>query len=402
MKPAIKALFRQLKESGSRMSDDKVPMMGAALAYYMMFSIAPLLVIAIGAAGVVFGTSASADIFAAMKDVIGAQGANAVQSMVNAVAARPHAGVVATAVGVVTMLVGASGVFAQLQQSLNIIWKVAAKPGATWRVLFRQRLLSFGMVAVIGFLLLVSLVVSAALAAAGGWAGGNLPGMRLLWSAVDFAASFAIISGLFAAVLKLLPDVRLTWKDVRAGGAFTAFLFVIGKAAIGVYIGRSAVASSYGAAGSLIVVLLWVFFSSQILFFGAEFTRVLYLRRGGKIEPRAGATEVAIPLTATAEPVVQPATALAAGESIRQARESWLWLGGAAAAAGALLIFRSHRRGHMVVGSFACGLAAGMLALLEFPDLLAEELERKPQTPSVVSRPIAKMPMKVKIAAGVV
>ena len=346
------------------MADDQAPMMGAALAYYMIFSIAPLLVIAIAAAGIVFGKNASANIFSAMKDVIGTQGADTIQSMVSAAAARPRAGVIATAVGVVTLLVGASGVFAQLQQSLNIIWKVAARPDATWRVLLRQRLLSFGMVAVIGFLLLVSLVVSAVLSAAGGWAGGRFAGMRLIWSGVDFAASFTIISGLFAAVLKLLPDVRLSWKDVGAGGAFTAFLFVIGKAAMGAYIGHSAVASSYGAAGSLIVVLLWVFFSSQILFFGAEFTCALFLRRGGKIEPKAGAAVVATPSIATArvaEPAAEPAPA---GDVAQPVRESLLWLGGAAAAGGYALDLslaqagpRGRRRLRLRPGGGAAGAA---------------------------------------------
>jgi membrane protein len=289
MKSELKALYALAKESGARMFDDQVPMMGAALAYYMMFSIAPLLVIAIGAAGVVFGKDASADIFGTMKDLVGAQGAQAIQSMVNAAAARPHAGAIATSVGLVTLLVGASGVFAQLQQSLNIIWRVAPRPGASWRLLLRQRLLSFGMVAAVGLLLLVSLVVSAAIAAVGAWAGGMLPGMEAMWGAVNFLFSLAIISCLFAAVLKVLPDVRLSWKDVRVGGAVTALLFVFGKEVIGLYIGRSAMASSYGAAGSLIVVLAWVFYSSQILFFGAEFTRALFLRRGRPPEPKAGA-----------------------------------------------------------------------------------------------------------------
>jgi membrane protein len=298
LKAKANEVFGLLKDSAMRMSDDQVPMMGAALAYYMMFSIAPLLVITIGAVGIFFGKNAGADVYGTMKDLVGPQGATAINSMVTAAAARPNAGIVATAIGIVTLLVGASGVFAQLQQSLNIIWRVAAKPGATWRLLLRQRLLSFGMVAVIGLLLLTSLVVSAAISAAGRWAGGLLPDAKVVWGAVNFVVSLAIIAGLFSAVLKFLPDVRLRWRDVGVGGLFTALLFVIGKAAIGAYIGRTGVSSSYGAAGSLIVVLLWVYYSSQILLFGAEFTRAWVLRGGHHPPPKAGAELTTIPFTA--------------------------------------------------------------------------------------------------------
>jgi len=281
--------FGLLKDSGMRMSEDQVPMMGAALAYYMMFSIAPLLVIAIGAAGIVFGKKAAPEVFQSIQGLLGPKGAEAISSMVSSAAGKPNAGVIATIIGFVTLVVGASGVFSQLQQSLDIIWRVAAKPGATWRVMIRQRLFSLGMIAVIGLLLLVSMVVSAAISAAG-TLGAGLPGAKILWSAVNFVVSLAIISGLFAAVLKILPDVKLRWRDVAVGSVFTALLFVIGKALIGVYIGHSGVASSYGAAGSLIVVLLWVFYSSQILFFGAEFTRAWVTRGGRSPTPKEGAT----------------------------------------------------------------------------------------------------------------
>jgi len=281
--------FGLLKDSGTRMSEDQVPMMGAALAYYMMFSIAPLLVIAIGAAGIVFGKKAAPEVFASIQSLLGPKGASAISSMVTAAAEKPNAGIVATSIGFLTLIAGASGVFSQLQQSLDIIWRVAAKPGATWRVMLRQRLFSLGMIAVIGLLLLISLVVSAGISAAGQMAGG-LPGAKILWSAVNFVVSLAIISGLFAAVLKILPDVQLRWRDVAVGAVFTGVLFVIGKALIGAYIGRTGVSSSYGAAGSLIVVLLWVFYASQILFFGAEFTRAWVTRGGRSPVPKAGAT----------------------------------------------------------------------------------------------------------------
>lgn len=280
--------FGLLKDSGVRMSEDQAPMMGAALAYYMMFSIAPLLVIAIGAAGVIFGKKAAPEVYQSISSLLGPKGAAAIGSMVTAASAKPNSGLLATVIGFVTLAAGASGVFSQLQQSLDIIWRVAAKPGATWRVMLRQRLFSLGMIAVIGLLLLVSLVVSAGISAAGRMAGG-LPGAKILWSAVNFVVSLAIISGLFAAVLKILPDVQLRWRDVAVGGVFTAVLFAIGKALIGAYIGRTGVSSSYGAAGSLIVILLWVFYSSQILFFGAEFTRAWVTRGGRSPAPKAGA-----------------------------------------------------------------------------------------------------------------
>jgi membrane protein len=302
MKARLKLLFDVVKASVASASDDQVPMMGAALAYYMMFSIAPLLVIAIGAAGIVFGKSASTRIFDGMSGVIGVQSAQTIHSMVSAAADKPHASVAATVVGVVTLLVGASGVFQQLQQSLNIIWRVAPEPGATWRLLLRGRLLSFGMVAVIGVLLMFSLFVSTAISAAGAWIGGVAPSLKFLWSAADVLISLALVSGLFAAVLKLVPDVRLSWKDVGVGGALTALLFVVGKTALGFYLGRSALASSYGAAGSLIVVLLWVFFSSQILFFGAELTRALFLRGGRAVEPKRGTRLTAITFVAATAP----------------------------------------------------------------------------------------------------
>jgi membrane protein len=295
--PKVREYFGLLKDSGMRMSEDQAPMMGAALAYYMIFSIAPLLVIAIGAAGIIFGKKAAPEVFQSIRGLLGPQGATAINSMVTAAAAKPNSGILATVIGIGTLIVGASGVFSQLQQSLDIIWRVAAKPGATWRVLLRQRLFSLGMIAVIGLLLLVSMVVSAALSAAGHLAGG-LPGGKLLWAAVNFIVSLAIVSGLFAAVLKILPDVKLRWRDVAVGAVFTGLLFAIGKAVIGAYIGRTGVASSYGAAGSLIVVLLWVFYSSQILFFGAEFTRAWVTRGGREPTPKEGATLIANPFPA--------------------------------------------------------------------------------------------------------
>lgn len=296
----LKSWFQLLKSSAVAMSDDQTMMMGAALAYYTMFSIAPLLIIAIGIAGVVFGHKASTEVFGTIRGLVGPRGAAAIQSMVTAAADQPRAGVVSTAIGAATLILGASGVFTQLQQSLNIIWKVATSPKAGWWALIRQRLLSFGMVAAMGFILVVSMLVSAGLSAAGTWAAGALPGGKALWRIVNVLVSLGIIGLLFSAVLKLLPDVRLSWRDVSVGGLVTAALFAAGKAAIGAYLGSAAVMSSYGAAGSLVVVLLWTFYSSQILFFGAEFTRSYALRDGRRVQPKEGSVFTQTPFNAAA------------------------------------------------------------------------------------------------------
>jgi membrane protein len=288
------------KSAFQGMIDDQSSMMGAALAYYTMFSIAPVLIITIGVAALVFGSEASREVYQSIGSMVGERGAAAIESMVSSASERPQAGIVATVIGVITLIVGASGVFQQLLQSLNIIWKVTTHPRAGWWIFLRQRLISFGMIAVVGFVLLVSLSLDAALAAAGRWAGGALPGGKILWSGINYIVSLAVISGLFAAVFKLLPDVELRWRDVVGGGIFTAVLFVIGKALIGAYLGRTSVSSSYGAAGSLIVILLWVYYSSQILFFGAEFTRAYFISSRRPLRPKPGAVLIGPPASAPA------------------------------------------------------------------------------------------------------
>lgn len=396
----LKKVWELFKKAGKGMSDDQAPMMGAAVAYYTMFSIAPLLIIAIGVAGVVFGESANVRVFGAIKDMVGPQGASAIQSMVKAAASRPHAGMVATIVGIVTLIAGASGVFTQLQQSLNIIWKVATHPKAGWGKLVRQRLLSFGMVAVIGFVLLVSMVVSAGLSAAGQWAGGALPGGQAVWRVLNFLISLAVIGALICAVLKLLPDVRLTWRDVRLGGLVTAVLFVLGKEGIGAYIGRSGTASSYGAAGSLIVILLWVYYSSQILFFGAEFTRAWATRDGRKVAPKEGAIYT-LPPTASAsmaEKLAEGSTNPVAEKALEQARTAWYAAAAASAAAGAAALARRKQgRGRVLLGGLAEGVALGVLAVLVGPQLMGRGKPRQ-ERPSAASKLIAKIPARVKAA----
>lgn len=360
-------LLAYMKQAGTSMGQDMAGSMGAAIAYYTIFSIAPLLVIAIGVAGFAFGDAARETVFSSLNGLLGVQGGAAVASMVDAAADRPRTGMAAAALGVFTLLVGASSVFGQLQTALNLVWKVATRPHAGWSVLLRQRLLSFGMVAVVGFLLLVSMVVSAGLSAAGQWATGALPGGKTLWQAVNFAFSLAVITALFSALFKLLPDVRLSWKDVGVGGFVTALLFVIGKAAIGAYIGRSGVATSYGAAGSVVVVLLWVFYSSQILLYGAQFTRAWATREGRVVEPKQTAVRTLTPANAAAmaEQALETGEPFSAShEFARNAGASALYGAGAGLlAAAAALLYRNPSPRRRLAAGAALGAGAGLVLI---------------------------------------
>ena len=372
-------------------------MMGAALAYYTAFSIAPLLVIAIGVVGIVFGEKGGAGVFDTIRGLIGDNGALAVQSMVQGAASKPQAGVVATAVGIVTLLVGASGVFGQLQEALNIIWKVTLKPTSGWGVTLRRRLLSFGMVGVIAFLLLVSLVVSAGLSAAGKLFTGSLPGGEAVWQAVNALVSFGVISALFALIFKVLPDVKLPWRVAWTGGLWTSLLFSIGKLGIGLYLGKSGVASTYGAAGSVIVLLLWVYYSSQILLFGAELTRAQVERSGRRIEPKGSATRTltAFNAAAMAEKVIKDG----------KAGSAWYVLGAAALLGGIRLIgqgqserWRSPWR-HGVLGGFSAG--AGLVLLVQLETRRRAEPDEEDNELSFARRVIASIPFKKKeVEAG--
>ena len=285
----FKTAFDVLKQTVREWSDDKAPRLGAALAYYTIFSIAPLFIIILAIAGLWFDKqSAQEQIFGQVGSLVGEQGAKAIAGMLQA-ADKPHQGIVASALAVVTLLLGATGVFVQLQDALNTIWEVKPKPGRGIMGFIRQRILSLAMVFGIGFLLLVSLVVSAGLAAAGKWFEGAMPGGEEVWHAINFIVSFAVIAVLFTFMFKYLPDVKIAWRDVWLGGALTALLFTVGKFALGFYLGRSSVSSAYGAAGSLVIVLLWVYYSAQILFFGAEFTQVYANRFGKRLEPAENA-----------------------------------------------------------------------------------------------------------------
>ncbi len=246
---------------------------GAALAFYTLFSMTPILVLAIVFAGYVFGIEAAqGEIVGQIQGLVGPNGAKAIQALL-AAARDPGSGRMATLVASALLLLGATSVFAELKGSLDEMWGVDKPDRSVISLLLRTRLLSFGMVLVLAFLLLVSLVVSAALAMLGQHAYGILGGSADFLSTITSIISFAVIACMFAVIYKILPDAPLSWRDVWIGAAFTAGLFSLGKYAIGLYLGNSGVASSFGAAGSLIALLLWVYYSAQIFFLGAEFTR---------------------------------------------------------------------------------------------------------------------------------
>ncbi|MBD2013508.1 YihY/virulence factor BrkB family protein [Microcoleus sp. FACHB-53] len=290
MKP--KVIVELLKETFQEWQEDKASRLAAALAYYTAFSIAPLIIIAIAIAAVVFGEEAArGGIDDQLRGLIGQQGAAAVQDMIKN-SNKPAEGTIATIISVVLLLFGASGVFGQLQDSLNTIWEVAPKPGRGVMGFIKDRFLSFSMVLGIGFLLLVSLVLSAVLAGLNNVLGGLMPGLSFLWGILNFLISFGVITLLFALIYRVLPDAKIAWGDVWFGAIITALLFTIGKSLIGLYLGNSSVGSTYGAAGSFVVLLLWVNYSAQILFFGAEFTQVYANKYGSHIVPTKNAVRL--------------------------------------------------------------------------------------------------------------
>jgi membrane protein len=265
----------------------------AALAFYTIFSLAPVLVVVITLAGFVWGEEAvRGQIFGEFKGLMGPEAALLVQEVLKS-AARPAAGRIAAIVGIVTLLLGATAIFGQLQDALNTVWAVAPKPGATLTTLLRKRLHSFALVIGIGFLLAVSLVLSAALTGFSRYLERRLELPVDFLQVANFVVSFVVITLLFAMTYRILPDVKIEWRDVWLGSILTSLLFVAGKTLIGLYLGRTNVASAYGAAGSLVVILLWVYYSSLIFFFGAEFTRVHSRQfRDSRARPEKGAVRV--------------------------------------------------------------------------------------------------------------
>ncbi|HYE89178.1 MAG TPA: YihY/virulence factor BrkB family protein [Vicinamibacterales bacterium] len=280
-------ILRVLKRAARAWWDDDCLRLGASLAFYTLFSIAPVLLMAIAIAGLVFGAEAvRGEIVGQLDHLIGRDGAIGVQALLEGASER-RSGIMATAFGSIAFLVTSTSAFLELQVALNTIWRVKPKPGGQLKALVINRLRSFGIVVAIGFLLLVSLAVSAALAALHTWLSSFSPTNTTLWSIVNAIVSMAVTTGLFAMLFRYLPDVRLRWRDVTTGAAVTAVLFSIGQQVIGWYLGQSTVASSYGAAGSVMVLLLWVYYSCQIVLFGAEFTRVWAARHHTKVKPES-------------------------------------------------------------------------------------------------------------------
>jgi len=267
--------------------DDDAIRLGASLAYYTLFALAPILLVATAVAGLVFGAEAArGQIVGQLDQLVGPDGARAVQSLLEGASHR-RAGMLATVLGGITFVVAATGAFLELQAALNTIWRVKPAARANVRGFVVDRLRSFGLVVAIGFLLMVSLAVTASLAAFNAWLAPRSPGIPLAWSGVNVLASVVVTTGLFALLYRFLPDLPLRWRDVTTGAFVTAVLFTIGQQLIGLYLGQSSVSSSYGAAGSVMILLLWVYYSCQILLFGAEFTRVYALRHGANARPES-------------------------------------------------------------------------------------------------------------------
>lgn len=294
MMPRIRSVPRVLRVTGLLLKDafvewdrDNVSRLAAALAYYAIFSLAPLLVIAIGVAGALFGEEAArGQIVGQIQGLIGREGAQIVQTMIEGSAQRGR-GILATVLGLVALIIGATGAFGQLQGGLNTVWEVASKPGRVVKGLIRTRVLSFTLVLGIGFLLLVSLVLSAALEAFNTYVESRVPAPPVVgWSFLTTVVSFVPITLLFAMIYKILPDVEIPWRDVWLGAVVTALLFSLGKYLIGLYLGNSSIGSTYGAAGTLAILLVWLYYSAQIFYFGAEITQAYANRYGTPITPR--------------------------------------------------------------------------------------------------------------------
>ena len=279
------AIWNLLRETYKEWKEDNASRLAAALSYYTAVSIAPMLVLLVTALGWFYGDeSARMELNSRLQGIVGPQAAEVIQAVIEG-ADQPDAASVAGILSILTLLWGASNVFVQLQDSLNTIWGVELKPNAGFMATIRERFLSFGMILVIGFLLLVSLILSAILSAFSGALRDFLPGMDFLWQVVSFVVSFGVTTLLFALIYKVLPDVEIGWRDVWMGATVTALLFTVGKWLLGIYLGYSSTSSAYGAAGSLVVLLIWIYYSAQIFLFGAEYTQVYAYTYGKGVVP---------------------------------------------------------------------------------------------------------------------
>ncbi|MFN6527778.1 YihY/virulence factor BrkB family protein [Nostoc sp. ChiSLP03a] len=288
----LQEIWKLLQETFKEWSDDKASRLAAALAYYTIFSIAPLLIIVIAIAGAVFGEEAArGQIVGQIQGLVGVDGAKFLETAIQN-ANQPKTGAIASIISVLVLLVGATGLFTELQDAMNTIWEVKPKPGRGINNMIRLRVLSFAMVIGIGFLLLVSLVISTILATLVTYFSNLLPGFDFIWQIANLVISFAITTVLFGLIFKVLPDVKIAWSDVLIGAALTSVLFSIGRFLLGQYLGNGSFGSTYGAAGSLVVILAWVNYAAQILFFGAEFTQVYSRRHGSGIVPTKNAVHI--------------------------------------------------------------------------------------------------------------
>ena len=332
---------------------------GAALSYYSVFSMAPLLLVVISIAGLVFGEDAvRGEVFGQLQSLLGADAAKAVQAILASVSDKPAQGVLSTVIGLAVLLIGATSVFGELQDALDRIWRapVRNRAGGLWG-LVRARLLSFGMVLGIAFLLMVSLVMGAAVSALDKWWSGAFAGWELLAQGLNVLIGFVLTTGVFAMIYKIMPRVRVQWRDVWVGAVVTALLFTLGRLVIGTYIGKSGVASAFGAAGSLIVVFVWVYYSAQIFLIGAEFTWV-YAKTFGSMRHLA---EDQVPKTPALTPATDSPTGEPSADPVREAKES----AALATAVGVPVPVRAAAAGAPVatlVTAGVTGVAAGVLA----------------------------------------
>ena len=296
----LSSLWAVLKRAFAGWWNDNVPRLGASLSFYTLFALAPILIVAIAIAGFFFGPEAvRGEIVGQVRGLVGTEGARAVQAMLEG-ASQPSSSATATVVGLLTFFIGATGAFLELQTALNAIWRVKPRedpPLRAARAMLVQRFVSFGLVIGVGFLLLVSLVVSAGLAALNKYLGSAFPGFTIMWEGLNVLVSLGVITLLFAMIYKILPDVELQWRHVWVGGLVTAGFFTVGKQLIGLYLGTSGVASTYGAAGSVVVLLVWVYYSAQVVLLGAEFTREYVEEFGERVRPSEHATGDPAPLS---------------------------------------------------------------------------------------------------------
>ena len=290
---SLRGLLEILKEAAVEWDRDNVSRLAAALAYYTVFSLAPLLVIAVAAAGLLFGEAAArGEIVEQIRGLIGRPGAELVEDAIENAGRRESGGIAATVIGIVTLLIGATGAFNQIQGGLKTVWEVAPKPRGVVRSLVRTRIISFAMVLAVGFLLLVSLILSAAFEAFGDYLQMLLPWAPVSPQALNLALSLILITLLLAMIYKILPDADIPWRGVWLGAFVTAALFTLGKHLIGLYLANSAVGSAYGAAGTLVILLIWVYFSAQVFYVGAEIAQVYTRRAGIPIRPSRHASRL--------------------------------------------------------------------------------------------------------------